>query len=66
MRLIDKKKLREMVLYSPQHIQRLEDAGRFPRRVRLGQGRVGWIEQEVLDWLQQRIGEREKPADSSP
>jgi hypothetical protein len=28
MRLLSKKQLRELVLYSPQHIQRLEDAGR--------------------------------------
>ncbi len=35
MRLLDKKRLREMVLYSPQHIQRLEDAGRFPKCIRL-------------------------------
>ena len=65
MRLLSKKQLREMVLYSPQHIQRLEDAGRFPRRVRLGQSRVGWIEQEVLDWLAERIRERDKTHGSS-
>ena len=59
MKLLSKKALREMVLYSPQHISRLEDAGRLPKRVRLGQGRVGWIEQEVLDWLNARIAERD-------
>ncbi len=60
MRLLSKKQVREMVLYSPQHIQRLEDAGRFPRRVRLGQGRVGWVEQEILDWVAERIRERDE------
>ena len=47
MRLVSKTELRRLVLYSPQHIQRLEDAGRFPKRVRLGNGprsRVGWVE----------------------
>jgi prophage regulatory protein len=63
--LIDKKRLRAMVLYSPQHIQRLEDAGRFPRRVRLGQGRVGWVETEVLEWLNERIRARDQTSDSS-
>jgi prophage regulatory protein len=61
MRLLSKKELKLLVLYSPQHVQRLEDAGRFPKRVRLGNGprsRVGWIEQEVLDWLQKRIEAR--------
>jgi prophage regulatory protein len=65
MRLLDKKRLREMVLYSPQHIQRLEDAGTFPRRVRLGQGRVGWVESEVQDWLEQKLRDRTKPNDCS-
>jgi len=61
MRLLSKKELKPLVLYSPQHIQRLEDADKFPKRVRLGSGprsRVGWIEQEVLDWLQKRIDAR--------
>ena len=63
--LIDKKRLRLMVLYSPQHIQRLEDAGKFPKRVRLGQGRVGWVEEEVKAWLEARIAERDKTTTSS-
>lgn len=69
MRLVSKKELRQLVLYSPQHIQRLEDAGRFPKRVRLGIGprcRVGWVEQEVADWLQERIQRRDTPTDDSP
>ena len=64
MKLLSKKQLKELVLYSPQHIQRLEDAGTFPKRLRLGNGprsRVGWIEQEVLDWLQERINLRDSP-----
>ncbi len=61
MRMLSKKMLKELVLYSSAHIQRLQDAGQFPKRVRLGNGprcRVGWIEQEVLDWLQTRIDQR--------
>ncbi|WP_371129833.1 helix-turn-helix transcriptional regulator [Phenylobacterium sp.] len=58
MKLLSKKTVREIVLYSPQHIARLEAAGQFPIRVRLGTGRVGWVEQEVLDWLQERIDAR--------
>ncbi len=58
MKMLSKKDLRELVLYCPQHIDRLERAGKFPKRIRLGngpKGRVGWIEQEVLDWLTSRI-----------
>lgn len=36
MRMLSKKMLKELVLYSSAHIQRLEDAGQFPKRVRLG------------------------------
>lgn len=61
MRLLSKRQVREKVLYSPQHIARLEAANKFPKRVRLGQGRVGWVEQEVLDWLNARIAERDNP-----
>lgn len=59
MRILSKKALKELVLYSPQHVARLEKAGLFPKRVQLGLNRVGWVEQEVLDWLQQRLELRE-------
>jgi len=59
MRILSKKALKELVLYSPQHIARLEKAGLFPKRVQLGSNRVGWVESEVLDWLQERLNLRE-------
>lgn len=61
MRMLSKRQLKELVLYTPQHIARLEAAGKFPKRVRLGPNRVGWVEDEVLDWLQRRIDRREGP-----
>lgn len=42
MRLFSKSRLKDLVLYSPQHVARLEAAGKFPKRVQLGQCRVGW------------------------
>jgi prophage regulatory protein len=68
MRIVSKRQLKDLVLYSPQHIQRLENAGQFPKRVRLGngpRGRVGWIEGEVLDWLKAKIAARTIPNDTS-
>ena len=62
MRILSKKDLRALVLYSPAHIDRLEKAGRFPRRVQLGPCRVGWVESEVLKWLEERINRRSTPA----
>ena len=59
MRILSKKELRALVLYSPAHIDRLEKLGRFPKRVQLGPCRVGWIEGEVLAWLDERIKRRD-------
>ncbi len=59
MRLLSKKQVREKVLYSPAHIARLEADGRFPKRVRLGAGRVGWVDREIDDWVNARIAERD-------
>lgn len=59
MRMLSKRQLKDLVLYSPQHVARLDAAGKFPKRVRLGECRVGWIEQEVLDWLDERIRQRD-------
>lgn len=67
MRILSKRQLKELVPYTPQHIHRLETQGRFPRRIRLGNGprsRCGWIEEEVLAWLQERIDRRDNPTDA--
>ncbi|MEM8541962.1 MAG: AlpA family phage regulatory protein [Pseudomonadota bacterium] len=58
MRILSKRQLKELVLYSPQHIARLEKAGKFPKRLRLGPNRVGWVESEVLEWLEIRLAAR--------
>ena len=58
MRILSKRQVKELVLYSPQHIARLEKAGLFPKRVPLGPNRVGWVESEVLEWLEERLNAR--------
>ena len=55
MRIIDWKVLKTMVPYSRQHIARLETVGSFPKRVRLGQCRVGWVYDEVVSWIEERM-----------
>lgn len=68
MRMVSKRQLKELVLYSSQHIQRLENTGQFPKRVRLGngpRGRVGWIESEVQEWLQEKVAQRNISHDTS-
>ena len=57
--LICKKELTKLVKYSSQHIARLEKAGQFPKRLRLGQNRVAWLLAEVEDWIEQRLAKRD-------
>jgi len=59
--LVSKKELKEVlgIPYSPAHIARLEEAGRFPQRIRLGQCRVAWYYDEVCEWVAQRAAQRE-------
>ena len=59
MKLLSKKQVREKVLYSFAHVARLEAAGLFPKRVPLGPGRVGYVEEEVENWIIKRIAERD-------
>jgi prophage regulatory protein len=61
MRILSKRQVKELVLYSPQHVARLERAGQFPKRVQLGPNRVGWVEAEVLDWLSDKLAYRDIP-----
>lgn len=57
--LLTKREVRDLILYSYAHIDRLEARGEFPKRVRLGVSRVGWVKDEVITWLQLRISARD-------
>ena len=62
MRFIRKKELRAKVGYSPAHIDRLEQAGDFPKRINLGPNSVAWLEHEVEAWIEARVAERDAKA----
>ncbi|HVX56368.1 MAG TPA: AlpA family phage regulatory protein [Candidatus Saccharimonadales bacterium] len=34
--------------------------GRFPRPVKLSARRIGWLEQELIAWQQDRLAERDR------
>ena len=55
----DELKSRKGIPYSRVHIGRLEAQGNFPSRVRLGPGRVGWVETEIDSWLVERVARRD-------
>ncbi|MBV9570205.1 MAG: AlpA family phage regulatory protein [Alphaproteobacteria bacterium] len=62
--VVSKKELKTVcgIPYSPQHIARLEAAGRFPKRIRLGQNRVAWLLAEIEEWINTRIAHRDASA----
>ncbi len=62
MRVVRKRELVKKVGYSAMHIGRLEKAGKFPRRIKLGPNAVGWIEAEVDEWIAARVAERDAQA----
>jgi len=40
--------------YTAQHILRLEKQGKFPKRIKLVEGRAAWLLPEVLAWREQK------------
>ena len=60
-KLVSKKELKSIygVPYSFAHIARLEVAGEFPKRVKLGACRVAWIAEEVQDWIDECVANRD-------
>jgi len=44
--------------YSRRHLYTLENERKFPKRVTLGENRVGWIESEVDGWIAERAASR--------
>ena len=65
-KLVTKKELRSLfgVPYSFAHIARLEAAGQFPKRVRLGACRVAWLAEEIQSWIDERVANRDTASQS--
>ncbi len=57
-KFLSNKEVLSRIPYSSVQIWRKENAGEFPRRVKLGANRVGWIESEIESWISSKIGER--------
>jgi prophage regulatory protein len=64
MRFLSKRQVKELVTYSFAHTARLEADGKFPRRVRLGSGRVAYVEGEIQEWMASRVADRDRHTDS--
>jgi prophage regulatory protein len=59
-RLIPYEALRaKCITYSKPHLWRLEKANKFPKRVPIGVGRYGYVEEEIDDYIAQKIAGRD-------
>jgi predicted DNA-binding transcriptional regulator AlpA len=47
--------------YTREHIRRREKAGTFPQHLDLGDARIGWIEEEIDEWIAKRAAQRSNP-----
>jgi prophage regulatory protein len=57
--LIRLKEVERRTGYRRERLRELEQEGRFPRRVRLGERACAWVESEVAAWVAARIAERD-------
>jgi prophage regulatory protein len=56
--ILTRKQVRALVPYSDVHRDRLSKAGKFPLPLKLSERRVGYLEREVLAWIEQRAAAR--------
>jgi prophage regulatory protein len=66
MRILRQRQVCEAVGYSTMHIWRLEKAGLFPRRLKLGPNSVGWLASEIDAWIEAKIAERDATQGREP
>jgi prophage regulatory protein len=53
------------ISFTPKHIRTLERAGRFPRRIDLGEHSVAWVAEEVDAWVEQKVRARQPAVNAS-
>ncbi|OCH53655.1 AlpA family transcriptional regulator [Vibrio sp. ZF57] len=59
MRLIKLKEVMTLTSLARSTIYKYMNEGQFPKAVSLGCRSVAWVEDEVTDWVLERIGERD-------
>ncbi len=59
MKFIRLRTVLEITALSSSSLYRLMEAGKFPKNVSLGDRAVAWVEEEIEDWVQHRIEDRD-------
>lgn len=54
MKILKFPEVNSMLGFCRSTLYRMEKAGRFPKRIRLGARSVGWNEEEVMAWVSSR------------
>jgi prophage regulatory protein len=54
-RFLTKKEVKYLTTLAYATIDRLEKAGLFPIRRQLSDGRVAWLESEVIEWMMAKV-----------
>lgn len=53
-RILRFQQLKTLIGFSRATIARLEEQGLFPRRIQLSINSIGWLESDILEWLNQK------------
>ncbi len=54
MKILRKPRVIEKVGVSGPTIWRLERDGKFPKRIQISPGAVGWLEEDIDEWIESR------------
>ena len=59
LKLILSGELAKIIPYSQNHLRRLEAAGDFPKRDRIGANQIAWLKDEIENCIAERVSSRE-------
>lgn len=59
MKIIKLNAVKDLTTFSESTIYRLASQGKFPKPIKLSERSSGWLEKEVLDYLEYRIVSRQ-------
>ena len=65
MKVLRKTEVEKRVGYSGMHIWRMVRDKKFPAPLKLGPCRIGWLEEEIDDWIRAKVAERDKTLSAS-
>lgn len=63
MKIIRLKQVIELTSLSRSSIYSFIKQGVFPKPINLGANSVGWIESEIIDWITQKVSDRDSQLD---